>query len=74
MDKWLSILGKSNEYLNFRKVNQQTEPDWTIAWKMGSLGFERLLGPIVGSGNSELPIPEILTRSVFGSKLSSRLR
>jgi hypothetical protein len=74
MDKWLSILGKSNEYLNFRKVNQQTEPDWTIAWKMGSLGFERLLGPIVGSGNSELPIPEILPRSVFGSKLSSRLR
>jgi hypothetical protein len=29
---------------------------------------------LVGSGNSEPPIPEILTRSVFGSKLSSRLR
>ena len=30
LDEWLSILGKSSEYLYFHKVNQQTEPDWTI--------------------------------------------
>jgi len=32
------------------------------------------LNTLVGSGNSEPLIPEILTRSVCGSKVSSRLR
>jgi len=30
--------------------------------------------PRVGSGNSEPPIPEILSRFVFSGKVSSRLR
>lgn len=36
--------------------------------------IQRLMAALVGSGNSEPLIPEILTRSVCGSKVSSRLR
>ena len=39
MDEWLSMAGKCNEYLNFRKVNQQTEPDWTIDLEDGPAGL-----------------------------------
>jgi len=46
--------------------------DQGIAYQQNLTG--RNISVIVGSGNSEPLIPEILTRSVFGSKLSSRLR
>src|SRR5436305_9997927 len=39
LDEWLSILGKSSEYLYFHKVNQQTEPDWTIDLEDGPAGL-----------------------------------
>jgi len=46
--------------------------DQGIAYQQNLTG--RNISVIVGSENSEPLIPEILTRSVFGSKLSSRLR
>ncbi len=48
MDEWLSILGKSNEYLNFRKVNQLTEPDWTIDMEDGPAGLQANFGSNCG--------------------------
>jgi len=54
-------------------------PEHVIVVRVASFVFrfesvERLRECIVGSGNSEPPIPEILSRFVFSGKVSSGLR
>jgi hypothetical protein len=69
MDEWLSILGKCND---FRKVNQQTEPDWTIdledgpreegQWSKTERGTPQgsVASPIVPTENSVQPMTGVI--------------
>ena len=67
--------------MTIRQEGYQDGPDWNWYYEAVCAAWPKWPSPsnatqriVVGSGNSEPPIPEILSRSVFGSKVSSRLR
>jgi hypothetical protein len=58
------------------RLTSETENLIRGEWKssLGTYGTFRANRQTVGSGNSEPPIPEILSRFVFSGKVSSKLR